>query len=184
MNKEEARKELKKAESSLRVAEIVSEEHKKAIKEIKEDIEKLKAIINKKDNWRDKLAQADTTVHYFIERDKYQGFIVEEGYFSPRKPEHVFNTVPQAELIMNKMLLMQEMYAFAHVKNEGWIPDWGDCETKKWGLITDTVEGIYLYSYFNFNPFIFGIAVKSEEIAQEMLEEFGDRINKIYNKQY
>ena len=48
MNKEEAKEKLRRAESDLRVAEIVSEEHEKAIKEIKEDIEKLKAIINKK----------------------------------------------------------------------------------------------------------------------------------------
>ena len=184
MNKEEAREKLRRSESDLRVAEIVSEEHKKAIKEIKEDIEKLKAIINKKDNWRGKLEQPDTTGFYFIERDEDKGFVVEEGFFSPRKPEHAFKRWRQAELIMGKMLLMQEMYAFAHVKNEGWMPDWDDCETKKWGLITDTVEGIYLYSYFNFNPFIFGIAVKSEEIAQEMLEEFGERIEEIYNKQY
>ena len=149
MNKEEARKELKKAESSLRVAETISEEHKKAIKEIKEDIEKLKAIINKKDDW--KLVEVTDSLQ---------------------------------ELYREKAYLMADMMRFAHARNEGWVPDWDDCETKKWGLITDTVEGIYLYSYFNFNPFIFGIAVKSEEIAQEMLEEFGKRIEEIYNKQY
>lgn len=38
------------------------------------------------------------------------------------------------------------------------------------------------YNYLN--AFVFGVAVKSEEIAKEMLEEFGDRIKNIYNKQY
>ena len=52
LTKDEAKEKLRRAKIDLRVAEIISEEHEKAIKEIKEDIEKLKAIINKKDNWR------------------------------------------------------------------------------------------------------------------------------------
>ena len=87
------------------------------------------------------------------------------------------------ELYEEKTLLMADMMHFAYVRNEGWVPDWKD-ENRKWGLIADAVEGIYLYSYFGCNPFIFGIAVKSEEIVKEMLEEFGERIKKIYNKQY
>ena len=34
------------------------------------------------------------------------------------------------------------------------------------------------------NAFVFGVAVKSRKIAKEVLEEFGDRIKNIYNKQY
>ena len=149
MNKEEARKELKKAESSLRVAEIISEENEKAIKEIKEDIEKLKAIINKKDDWR----------------------LVE---------------VPDSweALYEEKALLMAEMMHFAYVKNEGWVPEWGDDEQDKYGLSISNNREIYSISYCVHNCFLFGIAVKSKEIAKKMLEEFGKRIERIYNKQY
>ena len=87
-------------------------------------------------------------------------------------------------LYREKAYLMADMMKFAHARNDGWVPDWEDSEAKKWGLIADAVEGIYLYSYFNVNTFIFGITVKSQEIAQEMLEEFGERIEKVYNKQY
>src|SRR5690554_2377743 len=149
MNKEEARKELKKAESSLRVAEIISEENEKAIKEIKEDIEKLKAIINKKDDWR----------------------LVE---------------VPDSweALYEEKALLMADMMHFAYVRNEGWVPNWGDDEQDKYGLSIGNNREIYSISYCVHNCFLFGIAVKSREIAEEMLEEFGKRIERIYNKQY
>lgn len=149
MNKEEARKELKKAESSLRVAKIVSEEHEKAIKEIKEDIKKLKAIINKKDNWR--LVEVPDRWH---------------------------------ELFEEKASLMADMMHFAYVRNEGWVPDWGDNEQDKYGLSIGNNREIYSVSYCSYNCFLFGIAVKSQEIAKEMLEEFGKRIEKIYNKQY
>jgi hypothetical protein len=38
--------------------------------------------------------------------------------------------------------------------------------------------------YDIFNGLVFGIAVKSKEIAEKMLEEFGARIKKFYNEQY
>ena len=148
MNKEEARKELKKAESSLRVAEILSEENEKAIKEIKEDIEKLKAIINKKDNWR--LVEAP---------DSWQALYEE------------------------KALLMADMMHFAYVRNEGWMPDWGDDDESKWGIAIYENKCL-IENFYDVNYFIFGIAVKSQEIAEEMLAEFGERIKEIYNKQY
>lgn len=84
---------------------------------------------------------------------------------------------------------MQEMHAFAHVMNEGWLPDWkneyGDKDDRKWGLaFNEDADGVYADWCDYTNPFVFGIAVKSEEIAEEMLVEFGKRIKAIYNKQY
>jgi hypothetical protein len=149
LTKDEAKEKLRRAESDLRVAKIVSEEHEKAIKEIKENIEKLKAIINKKNNWR------------FVEvPDKWQ------------------------ELYEEKALLMEDMMHFAYVRNEGWVPNWGDDEQDKYGLSISNNREIYSISYYVHNCFLFGIAVKSEKIAREMLVEFGGRIKEIYNKQY
>src|SRR5690554_3516905 len=52
MNKEEAKAALRKKKAELRQAEIVMEMHENGVRELREDIEKLKAIINKKDDWR------------------------------------------------------------------------------------------------------------------------------------
>ena len=52
MNKDEAKEKLRKKQSELRQAEIVMEMHENGVRELREDIEKLKAIINKKDSWR------------------------------------------------------------------------------------------------------------------------------------
>ena len=78
---------------------------------------------------------------------------------------------------------MQEMHAFAHVKNEGWMPDWGDDDESKWGIAIYENKCL-IENFYDVNYFIFGIAVKSREIAEEMLAEFGERIKRIYNKQY
>lgn len=149
MNKEDTKKRLRRAESELRQAEIVMEMHENGLRELKEDIKKLKAIINKKDNWR------------FVEvPDKWQ------------------------ELYEEKALLMEDMMHFAYIKNEGWVPNWGDDEQDKYGLSIGNNREIYSISYHTYNCFLFGIAVKSGEIAREMLVEFGGRIKEIYNKQY
>ena len=52
MKIDEAKEKLRRTESDLREAEIVMEVFENITKELKEDIEKLKAIINKKDSWR------------------------------------------------------------------------------------------------------------------------------------
>lgn len=88
----------------------------------------------------------------------------------------------QAGLVKEKMLLMQEILAFAHVRNEGWEADWRD-GGGKYGIVMVEDEITVKY-YISVNSFIFGILVKSKEIAEEMLAIFGERIEKYYNKQY
>jgi hypothetical protein len=130
----------------------------KAIKEIKEDIENLKAIIYIKKDW--KLVKVPNGWKFFRAPDNWQ------------------------KLLEEKVSLMADMMYFAYVRNEGWVPNWGDNEQDKYGLFIGNNCEIYSISYCVHNCFLFGIAVKSEKIAREMLEEFGGRIKEIYNKQY
>jgi hypothetical protein len=78
---------------------------------------------------------------------------------------------------------MQEMHAFAHVRNKGWMPDWQDEGQVKYGVI-QIGDVIGVERFTRANPFIFGVTVKSKEIAEEMLKEFRERIESIYNKIY
>lgn len=149
MNKTEAIAKLREKQKKLKQAEMMMGMHENGVKELIEDIEKLKAIINKKDNWR--LVEVS---------DSWR------------------------ELYEEKAILMADMMHFAYVKNEGWVPNWGDDEQDKYGLSISNNREIYSISYYIHNCFLFGIAVKSEKIAREMLVEFGGRIKEIYNKQY
>lgn len=75
--------------------------------------------------------------------------------------------------------------AFAHVMNDGWKPDWESAFQVKFKYGIKFIENaLVIGDYLTFNGFIFGIAVKSKEIAEQMLEKFGDRIKKFYNEQY
>lgn len=121
-----------------------------------------------------------------------QGYTMEHAesellnLFKNKKNNWRFVEVPDKwqELYEEKALLMEDMMHFAYVRNEGWVPNWGDDEQDKYGLSIGNNREIYSISYCVHNCFLFGIAVKSGEIAREMLVEFGKRIERIYNKQY
>lgn len=148
----------------------------KELKELKESI--------KLEKWQDKLVQPSESRYYLITGDIDTGLSTIDYNISTntRKPEHAFRTKEQAGLVKEKMLLMQEILAFAHVRNEGWEADWRD-GGGKYGIVMVEDEITVKY-YISVNAFIFGISVKSKEIAEEMLAIFGERIAKYYQKQY
>lgn len=154
---------------------------KERIENMEQELQKLKKEALQ-EKWQDKLVQPSKDKHYFITSFHYQAFSVNSATNTERKPEHAFKTREQAELVKEKMLLMQEMLAFAHARNDGWEPVWED-GSKKHGIVKR--EGKFYYSYyFNANNLLYGIAVKSREIAEEMLDIFRERIEKYYDKQY
>lgn len=176
MTKEEAKKELE-------FYKDLASNHEAIVKGCNEKIIELKAIINKPDRWQDGLVRSDTEKYFYLTRNIDKGLGVGWCSGAKRKPEHAFRTKEQAELIKEKTLLMQEMYAFAHVKNEGWMPDWQDEEQSKYGIF-QKVDGIEVGWATYVNSFVFGVVVKYMTIAEEMLEIFGERIKKFYNKIY
>lgn len=166
-------KELKeKIELAIKELETLYTEVIQKEKEL-EKIEKAK--------WKDKLVQPDEESYYYIGVVSHC-FTIYNGELTSRKPEHAFKTKEQAELVKEKMLLMQEMLAFAHVRNDGATFDWSN-EKAKYG-IRSIDNYLSIDTVFKHNTLLFGIAVKSEEIAREMLEIFGERIKKYYNEQY
>lgn len=183
MTKEEAKAKLRKAESDLRMVNAVLRMNEQGVQEIKDEIAKLEAVINKPDRWQDGLVQPEKEKYFYFKHSLSKGLVVDYGSGYNRKPEHAFRTEEQAELIKEKILLMQEMHAFAHVRNEGWMPDWENGEQPKYGIVSGG-DGIKVDWCAYSNSFVFGVAVKSIEIAGEMIELFGERIEKFYKKQY
>lgn len=183
MNKEEAKIEIKRREKIIESKLRVIDDYNDSIKIQNEKIADLQAIINKPDRWQDSLVQPDKEEYIYLISNQYEVLTVGWGFENERKPEHAFRTKEQAELIKEKILLMQEMQAFAHVRNEGWMPDWQDEGQKRYGIALEG-DKIQLFRLTYVNSFVFGVTVKSREIAEEMLEIFGERIEKFYNKMY
>lgn len=85
----------------------------------------------------------------------------------------------QAQEHAKKLNLYTEMQVFANFRNGDWVADWNDYNQSKFG-ISICRSSIIIEEFTYFYGFIFQIAVKNKEIAQEMLEEFGDRIKECF----
>lgn len=161
----------------------MNKEVKKRLDELKKELEELQATINKPDRWQDGLVQPGEEKYFYLTNNSRNGLRTTWGAENNRKPEHAFKTEEEAKLIKEKTLLMWEMYNFAYVRNEGWMPNWHDEREEKFGIISNKNKA-YVEYFFQQNQLAFGVAVKSMEIAEEMLEIFGERIEKFYNKMY
>lgn len=91
-----------------------------------------------------------------------------------------FMTEEQAEQHAKKLNLYTEMQVFANFRNGDWVADWSDENQEKYGIDIHKCE-FRLDYYKSLSSFIFNVAVKNKKIAQEMLEEFGDRIKECFN---
>ena len=93
---------------------------------------------------------------------------------------HTFKTNEQAQQHAKKLNLYTEKQVFANFRNGDWVADWRDMTQGKYAILFHcgvlTIE-----SNFAIRNFVFQIPVKSQEIAEEMLEEFGDRIKECFN---
>ena len=164
----------------------IQEEIDILVKQQKEQDAKIKELqeqLNKSEKWQDSLVQPNKEWYYYIADGEKEGLRIYRDINNiHRKPEYAFRKHEQAELIKEKMLLMQEMFAFAHVKNEGKLPDWNNRNSKKWGIYYNKIWEINYYN--DYNLFTFGVSFNKKEDAKEAFEIFGDRIQRYYNQSY
>lgn len=135
-------------------------------------------------NWKDRLIQPEKEDYYYVDSCAINGFVAthsSRGGF--RNPERAFKSSGQAKLLAKKCNLMIEMHNFAYAMNEGEIANHNYIDVAKFGI-----DMLYNYprvcANYRINSFVFGVCVKSEEIAEQMLAEFGERIKEVYNTQY
>lgn len=80
-----------------------------------------------------------------------------------------------------KAKLLLNMTQFALLRNDRWESNWGCSSQSKYGICNMGKEVfIATNSCYEQNHFVFGIAVRSREIANEMLNIFEEDIIKYY----
>ncbi|EGF86028.1 hypothetical protein [Gemella haemolysans] len=90
----------------------------------------------------------------------------------------VFETRKEAEKYDKERMLLFKLHKWAEERNGGWTPDWKDDEIKYY--ITDEYDRFIIdytvcYRMFTKLPYF-----KSEEIAEQFIEEFGDEIKEVF----
>ena len=90
-----------------------------------------------------------------------------------------FKTRKEAEQFDKERILLFKMHKWAEEHNEDWTPDWEDCERKFY--ITYQMEyGVFNTSWcVNYKQFTKLPYLKSEKLAQQFIEEFGDEIKEV-----
>ena len=90
-----------------------------------------------------------------------------------------FKTVEEVEQYDKERILLFKMHKWAEEHNGDWTPDWEDCERKFY--ITYQMEyGVFNKSWcVNYKQFTKLPYLKSEEIAEQFIDEFGDEIKEV-----
>ena len=164
MTNEELQQKVKRLEEELievRIALLESKADKKPYEvEVPEDIETYYTI-----NARGELQSLNF----------YPDFIQECIY----KRGEAFEISDNAVLYDKEKLLLKRMEDWTEEHNEGWTPDWEDCDDKFYityhhGLSWFKVCSNMRVDAFNKLPYF-----KSEEIAREFIEVFGEEIKEV-----
>jgi hypothetical protein len=89
-------------------------------------------------------------------------------------------TFEETTLLKEKMSLMYDMTRWVKHYNQidNFVPDWLNIYQSKHGLITR--KEVMPAWTFTGKSLVFGLAVSSEKRAEQMLKEFGSRIEKYY----
>ena len=134
-----------------------------------------------RENWTDEylksLPIATESVVLYTRNQNMQRFEFEALF--PQSTE-IENKAEIANKVCHKIYLLARMTQFALLRNGEWVADWDDTYQVKYGIGCHNKKPFCDYRDNRRNDFIFGISVKSKEIAEEMLSIFKEDIEKYY----
>ena len=92
----------------------------------------------------------------------------------------VFETREKAEQFDKERILLFKLHQWAEERNGGWISDWSDNGESKHYVGYDYEEKELIVSFtYEWQNFTKIPVFKSEEIAQQFIEEFGEEIKEV-----
>ena len=90
-----------------------------------------------------------------------------------------FKTKEEAEQFDKERILINKLKNWAEEHNKGWIPDWKDCYDKFYITYHHGLDWFKICSNMRANAFNKLPYFKSEELAREFIEQFGDEIKEV-----
>ena len=169
MTNEELEWEIKRLEeqiedliNSLRIKFLESEANKKPYEvKVPEDIENYYYV--------DEIGSVNLLLDSFVESD----------YDELYKRGLAFKTREEAEKFDKERILLFKLHKWAEEHNGGWTPNWED-NGVKWYVTYETGRNIFKINWcVCCRQFIKLPYFKSEELAREFIEEFGDEIKEV-----
>lgn len=121
---------------------------------------------------------------YYI-KDKYGQIYTLDGFSRDFVHFHyqrglAFKTREEAEQFDEERILLFKLHKWAEEHNEVWTPDWRDFDEYKYSVSLDCDEyKLFVKSCWYENAFSKLPYFKSEEIAEQFIEEFGEEIKEV-----
>ena len=164
MTNEELQQKVKRLEEELtevRIALLESKADKKPYEvEVPEDIETYYTI-----NIRGELQ----ILSFYA--NSIQGQLYKRG--------EAFEYKEDALALDKEKLLLKRMEDWAEEQNEGWYPNWEDCDDKFYIYYNHGSECFFVDNKWHANIFHKLPYFKTEEIAERFIEEFGEEIKEV-----
>lgn len=94
----------------------------------------------------------------------------------------LFSSEEEAQAAEQERKLLFKLHQYAKEKNDGWEPDWSDEEERKYYIQCknmNTVKELNIDWYFTLSKIIKLPYFKTEEIAQECIDLFGEEIKEV-----
>lgn len=161
---------------------MTNEELQQKIKQLEQQIKDLKVKLEEKKPYE---VEVPTDIEDYYVLDGYgkvyslKGF--SKNYIRCQYQRGLaFKTREQAEQFKKEQILLLKLHKWAEEHNGGWTPNWNDFDEGKSSVIYDnehkkfkTIETYYYQEIIKLPYF------KSEEIAEQFIEEFGDEIKEV-----
>lgn len=91
-----------------------------------------------------------------------------------------FETREEVEQYDKERILLFKLHKWAEEHNEGWFPDWEDFDEEKCTVMYDNADKkLDIYETYFYRDFTKLPVFKSEEIAEQFIEEFGEEIKEV-----
>lgn len=163
---------------------MINEELQQQIEQLEQQIKDLKVKLEKKVEKKPYEVEVpeDINHYYYVDEggDIKRAFIFNETWVEKVYQNGlIFKTEEEAEKYHKERELLFKLHKWAEEHNEGWYPNWEVSDDKFYIYYFRNTESFCVGSDWNCNTFNKLPYFKSEELAREFVEEFGDEIKEV-----
>ena len=165
---------------------MTNEELEQKVKRLEEQLTEVRIeLLERKANKKPYEVKVPEDIETYYTTD-IMGRLQKLGHYNSEMHEHIykygeaFEFSLRATLYFKERILLKRMEDWAEEHNEGWYPDWGDGDEIKYFIIYDNrYETLKVDYYSIIKPFSKLPYFKTEEIAEQFIEEFGEEIKEV-----
>lgn len=164
---------------------MTNEELQEEVKRLEEQIKDLKATLEEKVEKKPYEVEVPEDVgdNYFI--GEYGNIYSLEGCnMNLARIQYrlglAFKTEEEAEQHLKESILLFKLRKWAEEHNGGWTPNWDDFEEKQYHVVYDYEDKQFYVRYEHYSETFTKLPyLKSYNLAEQFIEEFGDEIKEV-----